>query len=1558
MESSEPQQLQLQVAIRRSDCESAAGAPALDVLRSALLQALSTSLRAPNSEFEEEEEEDLFDIADVTVEPREGSTQELLVRGGVPGLRQMQLLRDQVLSGDFDAAANRALGKNSPVSLQASRTEFVQEYEDCVLRLQTLTPHQREKVEECAGVEGSNGVHLRAPAGAGKTFVSLQRALDTLLGDGQKYVLFVARNKALAYFAASWIGKRVQGSRKRRQVLSRLHVMHFPLEQGLHKVAVGKERVGLQPFTGDAVEYALLIVDEAHHLYGSAESRGYIEAHFKEGTTQRLLLSDISQSLGHDMDYPDRLQDVYLSEVVRCSKRIVAGAMAFQLGGEEKLLTKCHHEATGPPLKSFLFDVPSEDSNRFAAYAKHTLQALEHVMSSFDGLSLHNRLAVVVPSREFLDAFRPELEQQLKEHFPERHMRLVDATCASACLGLRARRALDGNSEDEGTIREDSMTRVAEEIMSDDEVEDDDLSEWLVYDTIQEVDGLERLIVLGVGLDSVIGASSGVSAAEADPEGDSLQSRSMLYRAVTRAHLMFVVVNEFLRGGWLEFLGSVRLRDDEAFNSREEMDRSETQAVEGLVKEELGAMMAAAADQGGVKLEDKALAALTKDVATIRERGEAASTEAAIHIVIQAWKNEAAHVMAALQLAVSEQSARETDTDLEALAAPLTLAFHRGEVANLATAAAEALKAQRDRLQEATAQRALHAAAAEVKSAGGCDGIGSHDLTSAALTILKPRLVALVTLEGQAWDVAARTLAQEWLQLEQLVSQKWTAVLAGSGERLDKEAEQKLRAEVSDKAWQGQSVEEAATNALHGWQRCKSENTITEALETARQSAVQKCICHIGGKARVRDLLKAPELNGQECTLEGFDLESARWTVRLPKQKVNVRPKNLDALSPSQLLQNQTLGDSLPKLKALVKQRTSRIEKPTLSNLAAPAGEVVSSFLQLQQQVAAALEASARAKQVHLEVEELFCLAGEVIQQRWRELEEEQEQAEAEEEDVDFFSTASMETLASEALVGWEQRQHLHQAEAARVASALQAAADVRRLVLTEAACAALQQRVAQAVRQGTALQDAVAAALDEWHKQQVRRKVQQTIWDSSGNSTKRVTGVVRFMPFKMGAEKFDYELLVMVFRRLPLQCLHTLAPVCKRWRSVANDPSWKPDLLFYAWGEKDMTGLATKCPRPTLLSLCQTHRVVRIAVADHATFVVTETGAVMFWGKSWLPEAEPNCIEPTLIPELRDVVTVTTTPAGYFHGRGAHGGYACAALTREGSLYTWGFGEVLHRSEDRKVSRPRRVTSTTHLDKNGEAAESWRPLSERVLHVACGLGFIALCVERLGERTLQGAAQAEGTAVLTCGDFCYWRRAGATLKECPELRDLPLRQLTAGLFHCCALTPGGELYTWGHMRGKDASNGNLLGQGPIDSDEDECPRRVQAEGLGPVAEVSCSSYTTLAITMDGRAFSWGDCDGDALGHEARRCDTPTWLTGLRWQRVAHGSLAYTNGAVATDQGRVFVWGGNMWQGGIAAGRDSRGPTEVTWSGVPDCYRCSSVELAHRHGFLAFRKQP
>ena len=147
-------------------------------------------------------------------------------------------------------------------------------------------------------------------------------------------------------------------------------------------------------------------------------------------------------------------------------------------------------------------------------YATHTADALKRVNSKFPGLRLHNRLALIVPDAAFRKDF--------SDAFHDDRYELIDAESASACVL--------GDAAKPGQ------------------------KETLVLDTVEQFDGLERLIVIAIGLDAPIIKGSDTT----------LETRSRLYRALTRAHMMALVVNEKLRGGWLEFLGRVKFDGLEA----------------------------------------------------------------------------------------------------------------------------------------------------------------------------------------------------------------------------------------------------------------------------------------------------------------------------------------------------------------------------------------------------------------------------------------------------------------------------------------------------------------------------------------------------------------------------------------------------------------------------------------------------------------------------------------------------------------------------------------------------------------------------------------------------------------------------------------------------------------------------------------------------------------------------------------------------------------------------------------------------------------------------------
>jgi len=61
-----------------------------------------------------------------------------------------------------------------------------------------------------------------------------------------------------------------------------------------------------------------------------------------------------------------------------------------------------------------------------------------------------------------------------------------------------------------------------------------------MVDTIDEMNGLERLVVFGVGLDEDISGNAALSN----------KHRSRIYRVITRAHLVYYLINKHVKGGW------------------------------------------------------------------------------------------------------------------------------------------------------------------------------------------------------------------------------------------------------------------------------------------------------------------------------------------------------------------------------------------------------------------------------------------------------------------------------------------------------------------------------------------------------------------------------------------------------------------------------------------------------------------------------------------------------------------------------------------------------------------------------------------------------------------------------------------------------------------------------------------------------------------------------------------------------------------------------------------------------------------------------------------------
>ena len=417
-----------------------------------------------------------------------------------------------------------------------------------------LTPHQRERFDQI----GESSVRIDAPAGGGKTYLALHKLASLLEQDEPVPALFVARNAPLCFFVARWLAarlmKHLDDPLEFEDRLPRLWVMHQRDDGRLGApqrcAATHDDRICFEDASPPEA-FALAVVDEGHHLFSNDAMRTFVTP-YVEMAARVMVLCDVSQSLGRDIQYPPGLTPVQLTEVVRCSKRIVQAASSFQIGGEAKLDTQCHHDSTGPPLKSFLFDLDASVSEaaRDAKYTERLLEALQHVTTTYLGLELQDRVAILVPDTTFRDRLKPlvvaALHDGRSDRFgdPKRRFHLIDAREAASVLTSRDQTA-DG--------------------------------EALVFDTLANFDGLERLIVIAVDLDAPLDLDT----------DEVLETRSRLYRGLTRAHMMCAVVNVSVKGGWLEWLNTVKMREDAVFSREAEQARQNQDAASSIVNARL-----------------------------------------------------------------------------------------------------------------------------------------------------------------------------------------------------------------------------------------------------------------------------------------------------------------------------------------------------------------------------------------------------------------------------------------------------------------------------------------------------------------------------------------------------------------------------------------------------------------------------------------------------------------------------------------------------------------------------------------------------------------------------------------------------------------------------------------------------------------------------------------------------------------------------------------------------------------------------------------------------------
>ena len=431
----------------------------------------------------------------------------------------MQKLRNDVLNEIFELELNSKLleSGHGRRQLRLNKTYFCEHYESQLLRQSNLTDHQREKFEEIQRAK-SGLMHVSAVAGSGKTFLAVQLVIDTLKETAGQ-VLFIAPSLPLAFYFARWLGRR--GSHENISLTSLLDrlVILVPTTNFMKLVVQGRSLVSISDKTLCNTEYDLTVVDEAHDVYkDDVLDSGVLE---KVKTKRWLLLSNLSQSSVLTPEFPANLKEVRLTQVVRSTKRVVAGAAAFHAtpADKEGLRSLC---PDGPPLKTFLFQTihVAGAEKDYVTYVQKSVAAIHFIVDGYRGLSLHHRVALLVSDDDFRQKFEPMLKEALN-------------------IGKR---------KFDFTSFQDSMSILPLDLIGAEGSKDNDHDhdEVIILDTVENAKGLEQLFVFCIDLDSEINYSQ-----------NDATTRARIYQALTRAQLQAVVVNQAVKGGWLEFLGLI-----------------------------------------------------------------------------------------------------------------------------------------------------------------------------------------------------------------------------------------------------------------------------------------------------------------------------------------------------------------------------------------------------------------------------------------------------------------------------------------------------------------------------------------------------------------------------------------------------------------------------------------------------------------------------------------------------------------------------------------------------------------------------------------------------------------------------------------------------------------------------------------------------------------------------------------------------------------------------------------------------------------------------------------
>jgi len=203
------------------------------------------------------------------------------------------------------------------------------------------------------------------------------------------------------------------------------------------------------------------------------------------------------------------------------------------------------------------------------------------------------------------------------------------------------------------------------------------------------------------------------------------------------------------------------------------------------------------------------------------------------------------------------------------------------------------------------------------------------------------------------------------------------------------------------------------------------------------------------------------------------------------------------------------------------------------------------------------------------------------------------------------------------------------------------------------------------------------------------------------------------------------------------------------------------------------------------------------------------------------------------------------------------------------------------------------------------------------ITHVACGK-YHSAALSAKGDVYMWGLSDS--------GQLGLGSRSvkASTPTKVEALSGCGIVQLSCGMYHTLALNEAGEVYSMG-FGGSWINGAGGLGHG--DRAQLETPTKVSAFGASSdtgvaVASVSAGGYHSVALDVEGGAWSWGRGEWGRLGHgDSTDCLEPTRIEGggethsIALPKLAAAFACDAHSGCLTNEGAIYTWGRNEnWQ--------------------------------------------